>query len=592
MATAEQLIKEVESLDLTKYIKKNEKEFIKDNLEYLKQYVSPNEKKKLEPMIEILSKPKLLKADKDKINSSRNTVINIIKEYKEEFNEEDNEDDVNNNLEVNEIEKNLDNKVAKYNKYNKNHPMKGVTYNENDKNYRIRYKDYDNNTTKLNTACEKIKEKITPKNEEKILKNGDKNKFAYKDHYFIVYWHESKPYFDIQHMISVLNLKPSYIKQKYNEFSKNIKYYIWHKNQFGGYILRELINEKTMYDLILSSNSKFSKSYKSDVSEILVELRKNNGLVITNEKMTLKKPIKEEYQNIQALNYMQNIKNKQYKIYNYMSHNDLSLLEMLIKEGANISLSKYIGKHVLYMFVIPIKTEHNDIIIKIGYTEDIIDRIRTLKVEYKTTVFLIRIKIITGKKDESKFHKSMVKLYPQLVEKYKIKNKNKVELYKMSDKILKEYDNYMTDETIIKEDDDPEDLTEAEEEVIETVKQQDKEFKHHINNYKAIVPYNNKNNNAYYEYLTNKDNILHEKWKKEKEIEILKMQNKAKSDHLDKEIKLAQIKKDTAKIENDNITKKLKRIERIKNTKKINRHKNNIKQIKKPKNTSPNVVKI
>ena len=74
--------------------------------------------------------------------------------------------------------------------------------------------------------------------------------------------------------------------KKYNEFKHEIKLYKWHPNQYGGFYLRELIPERTLYKLILSSNSKISKTFKNDVSEILENLRKEDQLEITNEKIT------------------------------------------------------------------------------------------------------------------------------------------------------------------------------------------------------------------------------------------------------------------------------------------------------------------
>src|SRR5690606_6780838 len=97
------------------------------------------------------------------------------------------------------------------------------------------------------------------------------------------------PLFDIQHIISVLNLKTTSYTEKYNEFSNQITNYIWYKNEFDGYILRELIPETTVFEIILSSNSIISKSFKKDVSEILSDLRKDGDLIITNDTISAKK---------------------------------------------------------------------------------------------------------------------------------------------------------------------------------------------------------------------------------------------------------------------------------------------------------------
>ena len=74
--------------------------------------------------------------------------------------------------------------------------------------------------------------------------------FNYQNNDSVIYWYNNDPYFDIQHIINVLELKGQTIKKKYNEFSKDVQYMILHKNEFGGYIIRELINEQTMYRII------------------------------------------------------------------------------------------------------------------------------------------------------------------------------------------------------------------------------------------------------------------------------------------------------------------------------------------------------
>ena len=92
------------------------------------------------------------------------------------------------------------------------------------------------------------------------------------------------------HIISTLHLKKTSCYDKYNEYKGKIKYCIWSETEHG-YILRELLSESSVYDLILSSNSELSKSFKCDVARILTNLRKsglitfgNNGIrLVTNE---------------------------------------------------------------------------------------------------------------------------------------------------------------------------------------------------------------------------------------------------------------------------------------------------------------------
>src|ERR1700733_8918927 len=527
----EKLINTINSINVKLSLNKNDKSYLHDKLLLLEDRTSKEETKLLEPIIEVLEKVRLNKNDRKQIIEEKKSLIKIINKYEEVFEEEDNDETVDEKMNEDDVEKLLDDKIHKYNKYDKNHPMEGISFNKVNNKYRIQYKNIQTETKNLETACQKVmnnfdsknSEKISKnpekisKNPEKILENITKNKFLYQDHYFLIYWNNNKPYFDIQHIISILNLKQSYIKEKYNEFSHNICYYIWHKNEFNGYILRELIAEETMYSIIFSSNSKLSKSFKKDVSKILSQLRKQGDLQLTNKTITLKKNkfinMKEDVSSVLTTNY--------HHICSYLNPIDLEYLEMLIIEGSKIPISRYIKKHTLYGFVIPLKTEHNDIIIKFGYSEDIIKRIITLRNEYKSDIFLIKLKQITGQNDEETFHSALKTKYPHLIEKQIIDEKEKTELYKLSDIMINCFDQYMNNEIPA---DEPKNLTSEEKQIIESVKYQEKKFIHKFN--KILLNNNLVDNRSIYDYLIIKENNKHNQEIKNKELEILKENNK------------------------------------------------------------------
>jgi prophage antirepressor-like protein len=307
--------------------------------------------------------------------------------------------------------------------------MRGITYDKI--NNRWRYNRGEINITKKNyeEIMEMAKQQICTVrisnnsgknvgNFEKYEKKCIKKFFTYQNHYFICYWEDNEPYFDIQHIISVLNLKKSSWYDKYDEFRNNIKHNKLHKNKYGGYILREMINEKTTYQIILSSNSTISKSFKKDVSKILANLRKEGQLNISNDKITLNK------KTLYGMNESNDkiINNTTYPIYYYNNPRHSQFIRHLIKLGSNTSLSKFINKHVLYALIIPLKTDNDCVILKIGYTESINDRLETLQAEYKSNVYFIKAKIISGQKDEEKFHKIIKTKYNSLIEHYEINN--------------------------------------------------------------------------------------------------------------------------------------------------------------------------
>jgi prophage antirepressor-like protein len=360
MSTVDEIITKINELVKMKYVKKNDVTFIQDNLENIKEYTTNEEAKYIDTIIKVISKPKIKSDERNKMKQIKSNVINILKKYEEEYNDQDNEDDVEDELTVDEIEKKLDDKIPDYNCFNENHPMNNVNYTNND-TWRYKNNSNDKKTKNFNTIIEYAKEKNIPQKSENFGKIWKKH-FCYRNHYFVSYWKNNEPYFDIQHIISVLNLKKSSWNDKYNEYNDDIKYYIWHKNEFGGFILRELINEKTVYEIILSSNSEISKSFKKDISKILADLRKEGQIEISNEKIVKKK--KRNITNEENI-----LDNKIYEpIYSYDNLLHVQYIQHLIFLGSQIPLGKYLNKHILYAFFIPINVNHKDIIIKFGYT--------------------------------------------------------------------------------------------------------------------------------------------------------------------------------------------------------------------------------
>lgn len=179
------------------------------------------------------------------------------------------------------------------------------------------------------------------------------------------------------------------------------------------------------------------------MAEILADLRKQGQLIITNDKISLKKQSRKHMD----INKNEIIKKKSYIIYNYNNETHINFINNLIQCGHLISFAGFANKHILYVCIIPLKTKHDDIVIKFGYTNHIFKRRKSLISEYGSEVHFIKLKIINGEPDEQKFHKMMKRKYPELIECRIICNKKKIELYKLNPILLKEFDSYKSPET-------------------------------------------------------------------------------------------------------------------------------------------------
>jgi hypothetical protein len=194
----------------------------------------------------------------------------------------------------------------------------------------------------------------------------------------------------------------------------------------------------------INTNNKLNK----DNNETLTEPHKE----IKNDKLVIK-PI---FNNKKELND----KNIELLLTNYTKSNNeiiqtynnpyyVEFLKSLIKDGQDIIINKYAGEHIMYMFIITLndKENYNRIFCKIGYSSNIIERIKTLKDEYACGFFLINLKKIKKEQIEKEFHKSIKLVHPNLSYIINVNNKDKDNIYIFDEIILKEF-NSIEGETI------------------------------------------------------------------------------------------------------------------------------------------------
>ena len=232
------------------------------------------------------------------------------------------------------------------------------------------------------------------------------------------------------------------------------------------------------------------------------------------------------------------------KLCTYDSFEDVNYVQHLLHIGANTPLSKYINKNVLYAFILTLKLNHDNIIIKFGFTDDIINRFKTLTQEYGCEIFFIGAKLINVPKDERKFHDILKQKYPYCIQPYSINGKDKNELYKLTSCLITEFDNY---NLIEEEECDKIKYSKEEKEVIDYIQQQVSIFLNYINTY------NYNNNKLRIDYLITKENsLIRDKDKdiilaninKEKDITLAKL----KYDNIEKEIELIKAQTELEKV--------------------------------------------
>lgn len=360
------------------------------------------------------------------------------------------------NITFEEAEKKADSRVSYYD-FSDTNPMKYVTYDKSNNKFRLYKKGVV--STRFGTkkeACEKMKDMIEQwqqtslslridaknkkksKNNPKIIfyneasENITKKFFLYGDYYHIVYIIDNIKYFDIQHIISSLNLVPDFSKQKYNTFAELICKFMWFKNEFNGYILRELITLEGLCKILMSSESALSKRFKNDIAGIMAELDNEGRIEITNKKMSLC-----DQTNNKKINEL--VDAVKFAPFSYESKEHLARIYSTLTNLSLRPFAKYLNTSVLYIFIVPLKRDHNNIVVKIGWTCDILKRWKQLASEYHSNFYLLDIKKIEKESVETEFHEALKKRYPDAIELMTIKKQEKTELYKFNDQILQEF---------------------------------------------------------------------------------------------------------------------------------------------------------
>lgn len=491
---------------------------------------------------------KTIKANLDKIIKKIPDEPEDVSDNETEDVDDGDEEELEEDKSVDEIESELDANVNVYSSLSENNPMKGISYDTKNKTYKVTVGDEVTTMKSLEEACKKImkskEEKRDAVAKNTVIKITDIKKFPleYEEQNFIAYWYNGDFYFDIRHIVSSIGLGDRQQREKYSTYKPEITIISWHKNEFNGYLMRELVPEKTLYKIIINSNSDFSKSFKDHVAELLVEIRKENGLfkVTTSNKTFIienKEPKTKQLENDNGM-----IPSQDMIIFNYDSAQNYEYVLNLIRMGSYINVAKYLNQSVIYSVILPLKNKGNRVIKKFGYTQDIIERLGSLESEYKCQVFLIGIKAVRTIADEKRLHESIKRRYPNLVANGTIYKKKKVELYYFNP-VLTNFFSEFNSETC------------PEPNETETPTADQMTFIEHIRN--QVIRFIDltmkeymMTNNSMVSYLTYKAKLDYdlEVLKENNKIKLVQEKAKARSEEQKNEIKLAEIQLEIAKL--------------------------------------------
>jgi len=355
-----------------------------------------------------------------------------------------------NNLSISQIEKELDNEIHEYIKYSKKNPMYGISQNEMTKKWSVRSVDLNINLRydDLQLATEFMINKINESRTSKFIEDIKAvNYIEYKNKKIIIYDSIITPLFDILHIFKLIDINSNYCYEKYNKFKNFITHHTFKKNEHDGYVIKEFINEITMYEIILSSKSDFSKKFKSDISNILVKLRNIDQFIIKDDTNITQSNIPNYNKNnicdYNIAKYLDGeIKSNISQTYDNSYY--CELVKDLVIRGSKIILEKYVHHNLMYFFIVTMKNPNNKILCKIGFTSNYPKRLSELINKFACNFYLLSLKTVRCEQDEKAFHNLIKKTRPDLVYKLTLNNKEIEEIY-IFDEILLEEFNSITD---------------------------------------------------------------------------------------------------------------------------------------------------
>jgi hypothetical protein len=367
---------------------------------------------------------------------------------------------------LDQYEKLLDSMCARYTTGTKTNPAPHVSASGTDAwIYRA------NNNTKKSTNLQMIleysKTNLGNTRRKPISIIAPIHKMFYKHAHILIYADvDGTVFFDLNHVINLLDGRST--QKKYSLTKNKIVVCDTRDNKVGGYYIKDFITERSMYEILINSTSDFADEFRYDVVSILTELSKRGKLVITNSSddhtggsfnITPEAPPTSGVFVAPVSNvhhFFDKSLERQTWFQTYSNPAFVEELTNRINFYKTQNFHKYIGhdKRVMYMGLIglPDPLNKNRALLKIGYSEDILGRLKTLKSEYNG-IALLGLRTVNGIRCERNFHTALKLNHGELHVPITIKGQNKDEVYVADEAIIRQFmqlpEVYSFDETVI-----------------------------------------------------------------------------------------------------------------------------------------------
>lgn len=228
---SQQLITSINEISRSaKYVKKDIRLTLKKDLEQYRKYATTQEVASLDEITKIISTTVVTAEMRFRLQASIEPVKKVI-----------------NRFAIDDAEAGLDANITRYNKYTNVHPMKGVSLNRSTKGYTVAIRGSRRTCKNLDDACKLMIEDYRVRHKAvSILADPLKHLITNDNCTLIRYSSQNAEYFDVQHILCKLGVRPTAANNKYKSVEGKIDAVIVHKNRHGGCIFRELISLKVV----------------------------------------------------------------------------------------------------------------------------------------------------------------------------------------------------------------------------------------------------------------------------------------------------------------------------------------------------------
>lgn len=333
-------------------------------------------------------------------------------------------------------EREIDSPIGIYGWLDANNPAEQINFIKSKNMYRLIHLGTTIYHEELGILVKMLKNQLMGDSTVRWVQPRPYKMLEYQNKAMILYEHESKIYFEVNHTLNMFGLDQ--YNKKYAVCKKMATIREMRDNVYGGFYVKMYLSAESMHKIFMGPTHNVLSDVKQIIEMEVSKFRHDNKIIVDKDKD------KNEFQ----------LKDINFDVTQSVSESLIDVREELnvfinqkIQECKKLRLENYKGVPSLYMCIIDASStpQNSQILCKIGYSKNVKQRMHMLKREFMCSeIDLIGIVANRDCKYEKRLHESIKSLYPTLqklynvLEHYTVEPRIKTEVY-IFEKRLYEY---------------------------------------------------------------------------------------------------------------------------------------------------------